>query len=76
MNVSLSTISGTKRVESNLARVLRTEPHQGEECKLTGKEEALLMATVCVKRLADRKRSTLTLLADTIVSVPRNQKSD
>ncbi|MBH5370983.1 hypothetical protein [Bradyrhizobium glycinis] len=76
MNVSLSTISRTKRVESNLAWVLRTEPHQGEECKLTGKEEALLIATVCVKRPADRKRWTLTLLADTIVNVPRNHNSD
>lgn len=45
------------------------EPRPGAERKLTGKEEALLVATACVKPPAGRKRWTLTLLADTIVKL-------
>ena len=47
VSVSLSTVSRTKRrfVEGNLERALSEEPRPGAERKLTGKEEALLVAT-------------------------------
>ena len=48
----------TKRrfVEGNLERALSEEPRPGAERKLTGKEEALLVATACAKPPAGRKR--------------------
>src|SRR6478752_8578194 len=69
VRVSLSTVSRTKRrfVEGNLERALSEEPRPGAERKLTGKEEALLVATACAKPPAGRKRWTLTLLADAMV---------
>ncbi|WFU40042.1 IS630 family transposase [Bradyrhizobium sp. CB82] len=71
VRVSLSSVGRTKRrfVEGNLERALSEEPRPGAERKLTGKEEALLVATACAKPPADRKRWTLTLLADTIVKL-------
>ena len=71
VSVSLSTVSRTKRrfVEGNLERALSEEPRPGAERKLTGKEEALLVATACAKPPAGRKRWTLTLLADTMVKL-------
>src|SRR5829696_7460919 len=46
-----STVYRTKRrfVEGNLERALTEEPRPGAERKLTGKEEALLVATACAK---------------------------
>jgi transposase len=69
VRVSLSTIGRTKRrfVEGNLERALSEDPRPGAERKLTGKEEALLVATACAKPPAGRKRWTLTLLADAMV---------
>ena len=71
VSVSLSTVGRTKRrfVEGNLERALSEEPRPGAERKLTGKEEALLVATACAKPPAGRKRWTLTLLADTMVKL-------
>ena len=71
VSVSLSTVGWTKRrfVEGNLERALSEEPRPGAERKLTGKEEALLVATACAKPPAGRKRWTLTLLADTMVKL-------
>jgi transposase len=71
VSVSLSTVSRTKRrfVEGNLGRALSEEPRPGAERKLTGKEEALLVATACAKPPAGRRRWTLTLLADTMVKL-------
>ena len=71
VRVSLSTVGRTKRrfVEGNLERALSEEPRPGAERKLTGKEEALLVATACAKPPAGRKRWTLTLLADTMVKL-------
>ena len=47
--VSGSTVYRTKRrfVEGNLERALSEEPRPGAERKLTGKQEALLVATAC-----------------------------
>ncbi|WP_035696935.1 helix-turn-helix domain-containing protein, partial [Bradyrhizobium liaoningense] len=71
VSVSLSTVGRTKRrfVEGNLERALSEEPRPGAERKLTGKEEALLVATACAKPPAGCKRWTLTLLADTMVKL-------
>src|SRR3978361_726413 len=71
VRVSLSTVGRTKRrfVEGNLERALSEEPRPGAERKLTGKEEALLVATACAKPPAGRKRWPLTLLADTMVKL-------
>ena len=46
-----STVYRTKRrfVEGNLERALSEEPRPGAERKLSGKEEALLVATACAK---------------------------
>ena len=51
VRVSASTVYRTKRrfVEGNLDRALSEEPRPGAERKLTGKEEALLVATACAK---------------------------
>src|SRR3982075_2875802 len=71
VRVSLSTVGRTKRrfVEGNLERALSEEPRPGAERKLTGKEEALLVAPACAKPPAGHKRWTLTLLADTMVKL-------
>jgi hypothetical protein len=59
----------TKRrfVEGNLEGALSEEPRPGAERKLTGKEEALLVATACSRPPAGRARWTLELLADQMV---------
>ena len=46
-----STVYRTKRrfVEGNLQRALSEEPRPGAERKLTGKQEALLVATACAR---------------------------
>src|SRR5437868_12019302 len=69
VRVSLSSIGRTKRrfVEGNLERELSEEPRPGAERKLTGKEEALLVATACANPPEGRARWTLELLADAMV---------
>src|SRR5437899_9245744 len=56
--VSGSTVYRTKRrfVEGNLERALSKEPRPGAERKLTGKEEALLVATACANPPEGRAR--------------------
>ena len=60
-----STVYRTKRrfVEGNLEAALSEEPRPGASRKLTGKEEALLVATACSSPPAGRARWTLELLA-------------
>src|SRR5436305_13103876 len=67
--VSGSTVSRTKRrfVEGNLERALSEDPRPGAERKLTGKEEALLVATACASPPEGRARWTLELLAGEMV---------
>jgi transposase len=69
VGVGGSTIYRTKRrfVEGNLKRALSEEPRPGAERKLTGKEEALLVATACSSPPAGRARWTLELLTDELV---------
>jgi hypothetical protein len=61
----------TKRrfVEGNLERALSEDPRPGAERKLTGKEEALLVATACANPPKGRARWTLELLADAMVKL-------
>ncbi len=69
--VSGSTIYRTKRrfVEANLEGALSEETRPGAERKLTGKEEALLIATACSRPPKGRARWTLELLADELVKL-------
>ncbi len=63
-----STVYRTKRrfVEGNLERALSEEPRPGAERKLTGKEEALLVATACSTPPEGRANWTLKLLSETL----------
>jgi len=71
VGVGGSTVYRTKRrfVEGNLERALSEEPRPGAERKLTGKEEALLVATACARPPKGRARWTLKLLAGAIVKL-------
>ena len=65
IGVGGSTVYRTKRrfVLGNLVAALNEEPRPGARRKLTGKEEALLVATACSSPPAGRSRWTLELLA-------------
>src|SRR5580658_9867893 len=69
--VSGSTIYRTRRrfVEANLEGALSEEPRPGAGRKLSGKEEALLVATACSKPPLGRARWTLELLAGELVKL-------
>ena len=69
VGTSGSTIYRTKRrfVEGDLEAALSEQARRGAERKLTGKEEALLVATACSAPPQGRKRWTLELLADEVV---------
>ena len=71
VGVGGSTVYRTKRrfVEGNLERALSEEPRPGAERKLTGKEEALLVATACSRPPTGLARWTLELLADALVKL-------
>src|SRR5246127_97169 len=64
-----STVYRTKRrfVLGNLEAALSEEPRPGADRKLSGKEEALLVATACSRPPKGRARWTLELLADELV---------
>jgi transposase len=70
-----STIYRTKRrfVEGNLEAALSEEPRPGAARKLTGKEEALLVATACSKPPEGRARWTLELLAGAMVKLTEHE---
>jgi transposase len=70
-----STLYRTKRrfVEGNLGRALSEEQRPGAERKLTGKEEALLVATACARPPEGRARWTLKLLADAMVKLTEHK---
>jgi len=71
IGASGSTIYRTKRrfVEVSLEAALSEGPRPGAERKLSGKEEALLIATACSKPPAGRARWTLELLADEFIKL-------
>src|SRR5579859_5696844 len=71
VGVGESTIYRTKRrfVLGNLEAALREEPRPGADRKLSGKEEALLVATACSKPPEGCARWTLELLAGALVKL-------
>ena len=71
-----STVYRTKRrfVEGNLEAALSEAPRPGAERKLTGKQEALLVATACTKPPAGRSRWTLELLAGEMVKLTEHEE--
>jgi transposase len=75
VGVGSSTVYRTKRrfVEGNLERALSEEPRPGAERKLTGKEEALLVATACAAPPRGRARWTLDLLAGALVKLTEHK---
>jgi transposase len=76
VGVGGSTVYRTKRrfVLGNLEAALSEEPRPGAERKLTGKEEALLVATACAKPPAGRARWTLELLANEMVRLTAHER--
>ena len=70
-----STVYRTKRrfVEGNLEAALSEEPRRGADRKLSGKEEALLVATACSSPPEGRARWTLELLADAMVKLTEHE---
>ena len=73
--VSVSTVRRPKRrfVEGNLERALSEQPRPGARRKLSGQEEALLVATACSSPPAGRARWTLALLAGAMVRLTAHQ---
>jgi len=71
IGVGGSTVYRTKRrfVEDGLDAALSEEPRPGAARKLSGRDEALLVATACSKPPEGRKRWTLNLLADALVEL-------
>src|ERR1700726_4234027 len=70
-----STVYRTKRrfVEGNLEGALSEEPRPGAARKLSGKEEAILVATACAAPPDGRARWTLELLAGEMVRLTGHQ---
>src|SRR5579859_3138841 len=75
VGVGGSTVYRTKRrfVEGNLERALSEERRPGAERKLTGKEEALLVATACASPPEGCARWTLELLAGAMVKLTEHK---
>src|SRR6202167_3252487 len=75
VRVSGSTVYRTKRrfVEGNLELALSEEVRPGAARKLSGKETALLVATVCSSPPEGRKRWTLDLLAGQMVQLTEHE---
>jgi transposase len=73
--VGTSTVYRTKRrfVEGSLESALNDEPRSGAARKLSGKEEALLIATACSSPPEGRARWTLELLAGAVVRLTAHE---
>jgi transposase len=71
-----STVYRTKRrfVEGNLERALGEEPRPGAARKLSGREEALPVATACSSPPEGRARWTIELLAGEMVRLTRHER--
>jgi transposase len=76
VRVGGSTVYWTKRrfVLGNLEAALSEEPRPGASRKLSGKEEALLVATACSKPPQGRARWALELLAGQLVLLLRRRR--
>ncbi len=75
IGVGGSTVYRTKRgfVEGNLQQAMSEEPRPGAARKLSAKEEALLVATVCSEPPAGRACWTLELLAGAMVELTEHE---
>jgi transposase len=75
LGVGGSTVYRTKRrfVEGNLDKALHEEPRPGAARKLTGQEEALLVATACSRPPEGRARWTIELLAGEMVRLTAHE---
>ena len=75
ISVGGSTVYRTKRrfVEGNLDLALCEEARPGAARKLSGKETALLVATVCSSPPEGRKRWTLELLAGAMIGLTEHE---
>jgi transposase len=75
LGVGGSTVYRTKRrfVEGNLDKALHEEPRPGAARKLTGPEEALLVATACSRPPEGRARWTIELLAGEMVRLTAHE---
>jgi len=71
LGVGISTVYRTRRrfVEANVEGALSEEPRAGSPRKLSGKDEALLVATACSKAPEGCARWTLKLLAGRMVEL-------
>jgi transposase len=71
LHVGTSTVYRVKKrfVEREFEVVLDDDPRPGGSRKLTGREEALLVAVACSKPPSGRARWTMQLLADAFVSM-------
>jgi transposase len=69
VSVGTSTVFRTRRryVEGGVEHALSEQPRQGRERKLSGEEEALLVAITCSNPPTGRQRWTLELLAGELV---------
>src|SRR4029077_12609802 len=78
VGVGGSTVYRTKRrfVLGNLEAALSEELRPGADRKLSGKEEALLVATACSNPPEGRARWTLELLADELVRLTEHDSID
>jgi transposase len=76
VSVGGSTVYRTKRrfVEGNLELALAEEARPGAARKLTGREEALLVATACSRPPQGRARWTLDLLAGEMVKLTDHEE--
>lgn len=76
VRVGTSTVYRTKRrfVEGNLTLALAELPRPGAPRKLSGKEEALLIATACTKPPEGHARWTLELLAGEMVRLTEHEQ--
>jgi transposase len=77
VGVGGSTVYRTKQrfVLGNLEAALREQPRPGARRKLSGKQEALLVATACAKPPQGRARWTLELLAGEMVKLTEHNVS-
>lgn len=76
VGVGLSTVYRIRRrfVEGNVAAALNEAPRTGAARKLSGRDEALLVATTCAKPPAGCARWTLQLLADRMVELTEHPR--
>ena len=77
LGVGGSTVYDERRLgkRRNIQKALQLEPRPGAARKLTGQEEALLVATACSRPPAGRARWTIELLAGEMVRLTDHKTS-